>query len=360
VRAKVPQIRWFAAFRVSATRAPRVPRVHRPESIVVRAADGDGAVGWGESVVPEGCDRGWAAIEDRAETAVLGRDWDHPEELTAEADFGSPHASAAIDIACWDLWCRARGVPLAHALGGSRTSVVAGARLTAERQLDTLLVEVNRYVSAGYSRVTLRVCPGWDIEPVRAVRNAFPGLALQVDAAGAYTDSPADLAALEALDSYRLVALERPFAAGDLDAHARLQDRLTAAVAPQTGDLAALDTAIATGAGRALVLRPGALGGLSTARRAHDRAAAAGWDLWCRGSLGLGVGQAAAVALAGLPGCTLPSDLTELRPAAGVVSPPVQSDGGVVAVPLTQSGLGHQIDEGRVRALATEELRIPA
>ena len=45
-----------------------------------------------------------------------------------------------------------------------------------------------------------------------------------------------------------------------------------------------------------LGLRISRLGGLTAARGAHDRALAAGWDTWCRGSGGLGIGQAAAVA----------------------------------------------------------------
>ncbi|MFB9838379.1 O-succinylbenzoate synthase, partial [Actinoallomurus acaciae] len=75
---------------------------------------------------------------------------------------------------------------------------------------------------------------------------------------------------------------------------------------------------------------------------------------------GFGVGQAAAVAVASLPGCDLPSDVTETPTATAVVSPPVSVNGGVVAVPLTQPGLGHDIDEAMVARLARQSLRIPA
>jgi L-alanine-DL-glutamate epimerase-like enolase superfamily enzyme len=347
----MPQIRWFAAFGI--TREPR------RESIVVRVSDG-GTSGWGEASCPGAARFGWSDLEGRAESAVLECEWDSPEQLTAAAGLRSPYATAALDMACWDLWCRSRGIPLAHALGATRTSVVAGARLTAQRMIDTLLVQVNRHISAGYARITLEITPGWDIEPVRAVRHAFPALALQIDAAGAYTESPEHLAALEALDGYEPVAIERPFPATDLAAHGRLQSRTRAAVAPEIADLETLDTAIADAAGRALALRPGAVGGISAARRMHERAHAAGWELWCDGGPGYGVERAAAVALAALPGCTLPSDLTTLRAGRGVVTPPVQTHGGVIAVPYTGSGLGHEIDEDDVHALATQALRVPA
>ncbi len=66
------------------------------------------------------------------------------------------------------------------------------------------------------------------------------------------------------------------------------------------------------------------------------------------------------MALASLPGCDLPSDVTETPAATAVVSPHVSVHGGVVAVPLTQPGLGHDIDETRVARLARQTLRIPA
>ncbi|MBW8487081.1 enolase C-terminal domain-like protein [Actinomadura parmotrematis] len=351
----MPEIDGCDAFRVA------MPRGRRPESVLVRLTGADGAVGWGEAPVPgRAADAVWADVAERLGPALLGLAWDRPEDVSAAAELGGPAAAAAIDTACWDLWCRGRGLPLAHALGGTRTSIVTGARISPEPLLDTVVGRVNRAVGAGHTRVTLDVRPGWDIEPVRAIREAYPALALVADAGHSYTSSPAHLAALEGLDGYGAVALQRPFAIGDLAAHALLQQRVRAAVAPAVTDLETLDAAIELGAGRALDLRAGPLGGLTAARSAHDRAYAAGWDVWCTGEGAFGVGQAAAVALAALPGMTLPSEVTD--PAGGpvFVSPPVRSSGGVVGVPLTQPGLGHEVDEERIERLATRRLRIGA
>ena len=125
-------------------------------------------------------------------------------------------------------------------------------------------------------------------------------------------------------------------------------------------DLDTVDAAISVGAGRMLGLRIARLGGLTAARGAHDRALASGWDTWCGGAAGFGIGQAAAVALAALPGCELPSDVSETPSQTAVVSPPVRAHGGVVAVPLTQPGLGHDIDHERVTRLSRQTIRIPA
>jgi o-succinylbenzoate synthase len=347
----MPRIEGFEAYRMA------MPHGRRPESILVRVTADDGLSGWGEVGASDVC---WSDIEERVGPALLGLDWDLPEEVTGVGGLGGSAAASATDIACWDLWCRRQGSPLSHSLGGTRTSVMAGARLSAEPTLDVLLTRVNRLVGAGYTRVTLAVHPGWDIEPVRAVRRAFPALALQADAGEGYSETPEHLDALTALDAYGLIAIERPFRADDLAAHARLQRQLSTAVCLDPADVATVDTAIELNAGRVLGLRISRLGGLTAARGAHDRAFAAGWDVWCGGADGFGIGQAAAVALASLPGCDLPSDVTETPSTTAVVSPAVAVNGGVVAVPLTQPGLGHDIDEATVTRLARQTLRIPA
>lgn len=363
----MPRIQGCDAFRVA------MPRGRRAESILVRLADGDGAAGWGEVAVPDARGRGtgreapgrdgtgadpWADIENRMGPALIGLEWDRPEDVSAAADLGAHEAAAAIDTACWDLWCRVRGLPLAHALGGTRTSIVTGARIAPAQVLETLPTRVNQAVGAGHTRVTVDVRPGWDIEPIRLIRQAYPALALIADAGHAYRDTPEHLEVLAGLDAYGLAAVERPFPSDDLAAHAKLQQRIGAAVAPDVGDLDTLEAALLLEAGRALHLRPDRFGGLTAARSAHDRAYAAGWDVWCSGVGAFGIGQAAAVALAALPGCTLPSDVSDPAHGPVYVTPPVRSSGGVVGVPLTQPGLGHEIDEERIERLATRRMRL--
>ncbi|MEN3534009.1 enolase C-terminal domain-like protein [Microbispora sp. ZYX-F-249] len=331
----MPRVRELEVFRMT------LPYGRRPETVLVKITDYGGMVGWGEAVDP-----GEAGPLERALPALVGLDWEHPSEL------GDNPGGAAGDMACWDLWGRMNGVPLAHALGGSRTSLIATVRLTADRSLESMVARVNRHVCAGYGHVTLDVHPGWDVEPLRAVRAAYPGLAIAVDGRGAYTE----IAQLEALDAYGVVAIERPFK--DLLTSADLQDRVSAAVAVEVSSVAEFDEAVSVKAGRALLLRPAKIGSLTAVRRAHDRAVEAGWDIVCAGGLGAGLARAATVAVASLPGCSLPSDVAEPPRSAQVVLPPVGASGGVVAVPLTQPGLGHNVDEDRVRRLARETFRV--
>jgi o-succinylbenzoate synthase len=330
----MPRVRELEVFRVV------LPHGGRTESILVKLTDHGGMTGWGEAVNP--APKTWSRMEESLGALLIGVDWEHPDSVAG--------ADPAVDLACWDLWTRMRGVPLADAIGGTRTSLMATVRLTPDASLDSLVTRVNQQVCAGYGHVTLDVRPGWDVEPVRAVRAAYPALTLAVDCAGAYSEDEQ----LVALDSYGLEVIERPFPVTDVFAHAALQDQVTASVAVETSTTADLDDYLTVRAAKVLLLRPTAFPSLSEARRAHDRAAAAGWDIQCTGGQGAGLARAATVAVASLPGCTLPCDVTQPPRNNQIVTPIVGANGGVVAVPFTQPGLGHAVDEVRVRRLARD------
>ncbi|MFI7633701.1 enolase C-terminal domain-like protein [Nonomuraea sp. NPDC049400] len=330
----MPRVRELEVFRLV------LPYGRRSETLLVKLTDHGGMTGWGETTSPR--PKTWTKLEETLAALLIGVDWEHPDAVQS----GDP----AVDMACWDLWTRMRGVPLAEAIGGTRTSLMATVRLTPDASVESLVARVNQQVCAGYGHVTLDVRPGWDVEPVRAVRQAYPALTLAVDCGNAYSD----LGQLVALDSYGLEVIERPFAAGDTYAHASLQDQVAASVAVEVASTAELDDYLTLRAAKVLLLRPALFRSLSEARRAHDRAAAAGWDIQCAGGHGAGLARAATVAVASLPGCTLPCDVTQPPRQNQIVKPIVGANAGVIAVPLTQSGLGHDIDEVRLRRLAKE------
>ncbi|GAA2309665.1 o-succinylbenzoate synthase [Nonomuraea roseoviolacea subsp. roseoviolacea] len=333
----MPRVREAEVYRIV------LPFGRRSESLLVKLTDYAGMTGWGEALAPH--PKTFSRLEETLGALLIGVDWEHPDTL--------PASDPAVDMACWDLWTRMRGVPLAHAIGGDRTSLMATVRLTPDTSAENLVARVNQQVCAGYGHVTLDVRPGWDVEPVRAVRQAYPALTLAVDGGGSYTDE----GQLVALDSYGIEVIERPFAVDDPYRHASLQDQVSAAVAVEVRSTSDLDDYLTLRAARVLLLRPTAFPSLTEARRAHDRAAAAGWDIQCAGGQGAGLARAATVAVASLPGCTLPCDVTQPPRANQIVTPIVGANAGVVAVPLTQPGLGHTIDEARVRRLAKDHAR---
>src|SRR5690606_40775260 len=71
--------------------------------------------------------------------------------------------------------------------------------------------------------------------------------------------------------------------------------------------------ALALGAARVINVKAGRVGGYLEARRIHDLCRAHGVPVWCGGMLETGLGRAANVALAALPGFTLPGDISGSR-----------------------------------------------
>ncbi|MEU1412813.1 o-succinylbenzoate synthase [Streptomyces sp. NPDC046994] len=222
---------------------------------------------------------------------------------------GHELAKAALETAVLDAELRAYGMSLATYLGAVRDRVPAGVSVGIRDSVPELLDDVERHLAEGYVRIKLKIEPGWDLEPVRAVRERFGDeLPLQVDANTAYT--LADAEHLRKLDAFGLLLVEEPLEENNLHAHALLQQRLTTPVCLDESLHNARDTAsaIAMGACRVVNVKPARVGGYLEARRVHDVAHAHGVPVWCGGMLETGVGRAANLALAALPGCTLPGD----------------------------------------------------
>src|SRR4029453_4320619 len=194
-------------------------------------------------------------------------------------------------------------------LGATRDWVPAGVSVGIMDSVPQLLDAVAGYLDQGYLRIKLKIEPGWDLGPVAAVRERFGDeLRLQVDANAAYTLADADH--LAELDRSGLLLIEQPMAEDDLVGHAELAGRLATPLCLDesiTSAKAAVD-AVALGACRIVNVKAGRVGGYLEAKRLHDACPPLGVPLWWGGMLETGIGRAANVALAALPGFTLPGD----------------------------------------------------
>ncbi|HEY9292417.1 MAG TPA: o-succinylbenzoate synthase [Microlunatus sp.] len=342
------------------------------EHILIELHDQDGTVGWGEIASPSGpfycpetADTCWTIAGEFLLPELINQDWEIPAAAaqTWAKVRGNPFAKAGVDMAVWALWSQAQGISLAEALGGTRSTVVAGVSLGIEPTIDDLLEQVHRHTEAGYPRVKLKIAPGWDVEPVRAVRESFGDLDLHVDANGIYSTSDDHLAALTALDDFNLTMIEQPFAPRDLLAHAQLQTKINTPIcldeSVETVD--DLHTAVALNAIGVLNIKVSRMGGLTPAKQAHDVAQQNGIRVWCGGMHEFGIGRAANVALSSLPGFSLPSDVSASAKyyARDVIIPEVIADQGVVTVP-TGPGLGHRIDTDFIAEQTLQTVEIAA
>jgi o-succinylbenzoate synthase len=222
---------------------------------------------------------------------------------------GHQMSKAAVETAVLDAELRAAGTPLSAYLGSVRTEVDSGVSVGIMNSVPELLDTVAGYIDAGYLRIKLKIEPGWDIEPVGAVRERFgDDLLLQVDANTAYT--LADARHLARLDPFELLLIEQPLPEDDVRGHAELAKMIRTPVCLDESIESARDAAdaIAIGACAIVNIKPGRVGGYLEARRVHDVCVANGIAVWCGGMLETGIGRAANVALAALPGFTLPGD----------------------------------------------------
>lgn len=336
--------------------------VEHERDILIIEVHGGGHVGYGEAPVmsrpaynEETVVTAWHVLNDFFVPALFRAAIGHPREVAAVLAIFRGHsiAKAGLEGAVWDWWARVHGLSLSAALGGTRTKVEAGISLGWASDTEELLRWVEEAVEGGYRRVKLKIAPGRDVDVAEAVRAAFPGVELAVDANGSYR--PADAAALQRLDDLGLSYIEQPLPWDDLLEHARLQARLRTPICLDESVCTAEQArqALELGSCRMFNVKSARLGGHTAALAVHALAGRAVVPVWCGGMLETGIGRAHNVALASLPGFSLPGDLSAsdrywLR---DIVDPPFELDAdGFIAVP-SGPGLGVAVDVERLAAL---------
>ncbi len=332
-------------------------REHHAILVAVRA---DGLTGWGEAPVStrpaysyETTVTAWHVLRDFLAPALLGQPLETVEGLLSflRPVRGHPMAKAALEAALWDLLARREGLPLARLLGGVRDRVEVGVSIGIQESLPHLLARIEAFREAGYRRIKLKIKPGWDVGVIRAVREQFPDIPLMVDANAAYTLADADR--LRALDDFDLLMIEQPLSYDDLVDHARLQARLCTPLCLDESitSPAQARCALELDACRIINIKQARVGGLTAALQIHDLCRSRGVPVWCGGLLETGVGRALNVALATLPGFTLPGDLsaTARYVRRDIALPPFElnTEDSTLTVP-SGPGLGVEVDEGRL------------
>lgn len=314
--------------------------------ILVEAQGDHGPSGWGECVTMSwpgySYEYGDGAIDVlRAHLVPAWLAAGRPMEPELVRDVlepvrGHPMAKAALSTALLDAHLRAQEQSLAAYLGATRDRVECGVSvgIPARPSVEDLLEEVSGYVDAGYRRIKLKIEPGWDIAPVAAVRERWPRMRLQTDANQAYRR--ADAEHLARLDEYDLLLHEQPLAEEDWYGHVLVSQacRTPICLDESIHSAVSADSALRFGACSIINIKPGRVGGYLNARDIHDLCLERQAPVWCGGMLETGIGRAANVALAALPGFTLPGDTSASSRYYRVdVTEPFVLDDGCLAVP---------------------------
>lgn len=341
-------------------------QTHR--DLLIVEAHSEGITGYGECVamaIPfyseEATSTCAVVLEEFLIPALRGREISHPSEVS---EILSPFkrnnmAKAALEGAVWDLWAKSQGQSLAQSFGGSKTAVDVGLSIGIKKTDAQLIEEVGSAVDAGYRRVKIKIAPGRDLEMMRAVRREFPDTPIMADANSAYTLD--DLELFQALDELDLTMFEQPLAHDDIVDHRHLQAQLRTPVCLDESIHSADDArqAIELGSCKIINIKIGRVGGIAESLKIEKICRDSGIDVWCGGMLETGVGRAHNVAIASLPGFTLPGDTAPSARywAQDIIEPEVTMEQGQVAVP-TAAGLGYDLREDLLEELTRSKFAV--
>lgn len=336
-------------------------------SLIVELEDASGALGLGESapfLEPFYSEETLASARATLEAVLLprleGRRFDSLPGAVAALGVGvrgNRFALAGAETALWDLACAVGGVSPPELIDEvmQRMNVSAEFRRHADQvasgaalgipegaaPLEQLARQARHWISRGVHRVKIKVTPGWDVEPVRAVRRVYEELGkpprVWADANGSY-DRAHDLAALRALDAEGLELLEQPFPADDVLGMLTLGHQLQTPLCLDeslTGARAA-ELFLASDAPGIWNIKVQRVGGLFEAVRLYAMAVQAGVRLWGGTMPETGIGSQSILALGSFAGFTLPTDVTAserwYRPGSDLVEV-AMDDRGMIPVP---------------------------
>lgn len=338
-------------------------RTEERPAILVRAEEKGGEVGWGEVVADSGP---WYSYETNETAWHVIRDFILPQLKGDVTPKGFPTlvsrirghnmAKAGVEMALWDLAAKLEGLPLWKYIGGVRDKIVSGVSVGIQPSLQDLVKVVDSYLQQGYVRVKIKIKPGYDVAPVKKLRETFgDGLPLQVDANASYSLS--DIETFRKLDEYGLLMIEQPLGWRDLVDHAELARRIRTPICLDESitDLEDARKAYQLGSAMIINVKPARVGGLGETLRIHDFwYRQLGRPIWIGGMLETGVGRGHLVAAATLEGVRYPNDISASSRyyENDIVEPPWElNKDGTISAP-TRSGIGVEVLEDYVRKTA--------
>ncbi|MDX1662591.1 MAG: o-succinylbenzoate synthase [Candidatus Promineifilaceae bacterium] len=336
------------------------------DSLIV-ALHAEGLTGWGECVATndpgysyETVGTAWHILEDFLIPALLAAPFEEPWDLPPRFAFvrGHPLAKASLEAAAWDLSARRDDLSFAEKLAepypeGARERVPVGVSIGLQPSNAETLAVIEEYLQQGYGRIKLKIKPGRDVDLAQAVRSAFPDVSLMLDANSAYRLE--DAAVFQAMDDLDLLMLEQPLGHDDIYDHSLLRPQIATPLCLDESIHSADHAryALAVGACDIINIKPARVGGWTEARRVHDLCRAQDVPVWCGGMLETGVGRAAQLALASLPGFTLPGDIsaTNRYYVEDITRPfALNAEDSTINVPQGP-GLGVEVNMDRLKAV---------
>ncbi|MBT2724599.1 o-succinylbenzoate synthase [Bacillus sp. ISL-46] len=328
------------------------------EGIIIKLTNSDGVSGYGEGVAfstpwytEETVKTSLHMLTDFLIPLLQKTPFNHPEEVSQL--FGSVRrnnmAKAALETAVWDLFAKSHSLPLSKLLGGTRSLIASGV-VVATDSTKNALQQIEQYLEDGYQRIKVKINPQQDYAFLSEIRRFYPDLPIMADANSAYTIK--DIERIKALDDFKLLMIEQPLGYDDILEHALLQKEIKTPICLDESIVSYDDArkAIEFGSCQVINIKVGRVGGLYEAKRIHDYCFEKGIPVWCGGMIEFGVSRAHNIALASLPGFSIPGDISASNRfwEEDIITPEVNVKNGFVKVP-SGPGIGFEINEKRLQ-----------
>ena len=334
--------------------------------LLVRLQTDNGIIGWGETlclldfvepvlrrvVIPNAIGLPVSAFE-RLNRAVEAAGYYHHQRAAVMA-------TSAVEMAMWDAFGKALGVPCHQLWGGLYRNQVEVAAYTMSGDLDHFNRHIGRMHALDYRTFKIKIgfSEELDIEMIESARRHIGVRKLRADVNGAWTQGTARRV-LSRVAASDLQYIEQPLPVYDLAGHAELRAVQATPVALDEsaytlGDVGAI---IAARAADVMLLDPSESGGLWETRKAAAAAEAACIPVGLHSGGELGPSISAYIQMAAAtPNMSLALDWS-WEHVADVLVPAAQFTvkAGMVDVPMG-AGLGVEIDIGKIERYAVSEV----
>ncbi|MFX0069466.1 MAG: mandelate racemase/muconate lactonizing enzyme family protein [Candidatus Hermodarchaeota archaeon] len=155
--------------------------------------------------------------------------------------WGIPHATSAIQIACWDIIGKATKQPIYKLLGGRKKKVKAYGSMPRGYSAKAAVGAVKAALDpdlGGFEAIKLRIGNGVkkDEELIKSVRDAFPDIDIMVDANSAYQSVNEALKVAHICDKYSITWLEEPIPTDNLNGLAKIREKSPVEIAGGEND----------------------------------------------------------------------------------------------------------------------------
>ena len=358
------------------------PDTGRLETVLVRLESG-GVSGWGEAspgrtpcTTSEWAGGVFACAAEYLGPTIVGRSFTNSEDLakTFARVHGNAYAKAAFDLAWWDCLAKQKKVPLPTLLGTVRQTLTLGAVFdqvpdsSYQRAMDVHIARIEAAVAAGYSRLGLKIRPGWDVQMVSSVRREFGSMLIHGDLEGALSMGYSEL--LYRFDDFFMKMLEQPLAASDLVSSAMLQNNIRTRICLDESIQSVLDAQIAVDlrSGRCINLKPQRVGGLTPALEILKHAESHQTDCWVGATPSTAIGARFNLTLAAKTAWDYPTDdfdgesLLETDVAAGPerFRDETREGSPLCAKLWTEPGIGIEPDPDILQRYTIHHVTLPA